>query len=183
MNRSGNLESAAPAGRTRRSAGIRGGAMAIVVAALLAPAATVHAADDSKVLNIYNWSDYIGENTIRDFEKETGIKVTYDTYDGNEVLYAKLRSGHSGYDIVVPSAHWAKREIEGHLLLKLDKSRITTYASLDPWLMAQIASAAKDPGNDYVMPWLWGATTVGINVDKVKAALAICAMSQGSRLA
>jgi len=128
-------------------------------------------ADDAKVLNIYNWSDYIGENTIRDFEKETGIKVTYDTYDGNEVVYAKLRSGHSGYDIVVPSAHWAKREIEGHLLLKLDKSKITTYGNIDPWLLQQIAAAGHDPGNDYLAPWLWGATTVGINVDKVKAAL------------
>jgi len=129
------------------------------------------AADDSKVLNVYNWSDYIGENTIRDFEKETGIKVNYDTFDSNEALYAKLRAGHTGYDIVVPSSHWAKRQIEGHLLLKLDKSKITTYGNLDPWLMGELAVSAKDAGNNYVVPWLWGLSTVGINVEKVKAAL------------
>jgi putrescine transport system substrate-binding protein len=144
-------------------------ALAAGAAALLA--ATPAAADEEKVLNIYNWSDYIGENTIRDFEKETGIKVIYDTFDGNEVLYAKLRAGHTGYDIVVPSAHWAKRDIDGHLLLKLDKTKISTYGNLDPWLMGQLAKAANDAGNDYVVPWLWGATTVGINPDKVKAAL------------
>jgi putrescine transport system substrate-binding protein len=147
------------------------GCLALAAGAALANLSAT-AQDDAKVLNIYNWSDYIGENTIRDFEKETGIKVNYDTFDGNEALYAKLRAGHSGYDIVVPSAHWAKREIEGHMLLKLDKSKITTYANLDPWLMEKIALSAKDPGNDYIMPWLWGATTVGINVDKVKAAIA-----------
>ncbi len=129
------------------------------------------AADDSKVLNVYNWSDYIGETTIRDFEKETGIKVNYDTFDSNEGLYAKLRAGHTGYDVVMPSAHWAKRQIEGHLLLKLDKSKITTYGNLDPWLMGELAVSANDKGNNYVVPWLWGISTVGINVDKVKAAL------------
>jgi len=150
----------------------QGAALAGALAAwLLAGFAAPAAADEDKVLNIYNWSDYIGENTIRDFEKETGIKVVYDTFDGNEVLYAKLRAGHTGYDIVVPSAHWAKRDIDGHLLLKLDKTRITTFGNLDPWLMGQLAKAANDPGNDYVVPWLWGATTVGINPDKVKAAL------------
>jgi len=146
------------------------GAMALACATLaVRPAA---GADDSKVLNIYNWSDYIGETTIRDFEKETGIKVNYDNFDANEVLHAKLRSGHTGYDIVVPSAHWAKRQIEGHLLLKLDKNKITTYGNLDPWLMGELAIAANDTGNEYLVPWLWGVTTVGINVDKVKAALA-----------
>jgi len=145
------------------------GALLLACSALLAgPAA---AADDSKVLNVYNWSDYIGETTIRDFEKETGIKVNYDTFDSNEALYAKLRAGHTGYDIVVPSSHWAKRQIEGHLLLKLDKSKISTYGNLDPWLMGELAVSAKDTGNNYVVPWLWGLSTVGINVDKVKAAL------------
>ena len=144
-------------------------ALGAVLGAGLATAPAV--ADEEKVLNIYNWSDYIGDNTIRDFEKETGIKVVYDTFDGNEALHAKLRSGHTGYDIVGPSAHWAKRQIEGHLLLKLDKSKITTYGNLDPWLMGQLAKAANDTGNEYLVPWLWGATTVGINPDKVKAAL------------
>jgi len=130
------------------------------------------AVDDSNVLNVYNWSDYIGEDTIRNFEKETGIKVNYDTFDTNEALHAKLRAGHTGYDIVVPSVQWAKRQIDGHLLFKLDKSKITTYSNVDRWLMGELAVAGGDPGNDYLMPWLWGFVTVGMNVDKVNAALA-----------
>ena len=147
---------------------------------LSAMTALAWAADDSNVLNVYNWSDYIGETTIRDFEKETGIKVNYDTFDSNEALYAKLRAGNTRYDIVVPSSHWAKRQIEGHLLLKLDKSKITTYGNLDPWLMGELAVSAKDPGNNYVVPWLWGISTVGINVDKVKAALGSVPMPENA---
>lgn len=121
------------------------------------------------VLNIYNWSDYIGETTIADFERETGIKVHYDTFDSNETLHAKLLAGRSGYDIVVPSANWAKLQIDGGLLLPIDKSKIPNYQNLDPYLMGQIGK--MDPGNQYLLPWLWGITTVGINVAKVKTAL------------
>jgi len=161
-----------PRGGHHRGGGRLIGLVLALGAALGAGLAAAPArADDEKVLNIYNWSDYIGDDTIRNFEKETGIKVVYDTFDGNEALHAKLRSGHTGYDVVGPSAHWAKRQIEGHLLLKLDKSKITTYGNLDPWLMGQLAKAANDVGNEYLVPWLWGATTVGINPDKVKAAL------------
>ena len=120
-------------------------------------------------LNVYNWSDYIGESTIRDFERDAGVKVRYDTFDTNETLYAKLVAGHTGYDIVVPSAHWAKLQIDGGLFKKLDKSKIANLKNLDPWVMKQLATV--DPGNQYLVPWLWGITTVGINVDKVKKAL------------
>jgi putrescine transport system substrate-binding protein len=131
-------------------------------------AAPVRAADD-KVLNIYNWSDYIAEDTIANFEKETGIKVRYDTFDSNETLHAKLVAGKTGYDIVVPSSNWAKIQGEGGLLTKLDKSKIATYGNLDPYVMKGLAK--MDPGNQYIVPWLWGITTIGINVDKLKAAL------------
>ncbi|MFN7887767.1 MAG: polyamine ABC transporter substrate-binding protein, partial [Betaproteobacteria bacterium] len=123
----------------------------------------------SKVLNVYNWSDYIGDDTIANFEKETGIKVRYDNYDSNETLHAKLVAGRSGYDIVVPSSNWGKLQLEGGLLQKLDKSKIPNYGNLDPAVMKQIAS--MDPGNQFLVPWLWGVTTIGINVDKVRAAL------------
>lgn len=126
-------------------------------------------ADEANVLNIYNWSDYIGDDTIKNFEKETGIKVHYDTFDSNETLQAKLLAGNSGYDIVVPSSNWAKLQLEGGLFMKLDKSKITTYHNLDPYVMKNLASV--DPDNQYLAPWLWGITTVGINVNKVKAAL------------
>lgn len=135
-------------------------------AALLAGAA--HAADP-KVLNIYNWSDYIADDTIKNFEKETGIKVRYDTYDNNEILHAKLVAGKTGYDIVVPGSHFAKTQIEGGLLQKLDRSKLTNWDNLDKALLEQLAKL--DPGNAYLVDWMWGYVTVGINVNKVKSAL------------
>jgi putrescine transport system substrate-binding protein len=140
-------------------------ALAASVACLVSP---VQAAE-SKVLNIYNWSDYIGPNTIANFEKETGIKVRYDNFDTNEILHAKLVAGKTGYDLVVPSSNWAKVQLEGGLLMPIDKSKVPNLKNLDPNLMKQLGS--MDPGNAYLTPWLWGITTLGINVDKVKAAI------------
>jgi putrescine transport system substrate-binding protein len=126
-------------------------------------------AAEPKVLNIYNWSDYIADDTIKNFEKETGIKVNYDNYDNNEVLHAKLVAGKTGYDIVVPSAHFAKTQIEGGLLQKLDRSKLTNWGNLDAGLLEQLAKV--DPGNEHLVDWLWGYIAVGINTTKVKAAL------------
>ena len=128
-----------------------------------------HAADPGKVLNIYNWSDYIAEDTIKNFEKEYGIKVRYDNYDNNEILHAKLVAGKTGYDIVVPGAHFAKTQIEGGLLQKLDKSKLTNWGNLDKSVLEQMAKV--DPGNEYLVDWMWGYVTIGINVNKVKEAL------------
>jgi putrescine transport system substrate-binding protein len=126
-------------------------------------------AAEEKILNIYNWSDYLAPDTIPNFEKETGIKVRYDVFDSNEILHAKLVAGKTGYDIVVPSSNWAKLQIEGGLFQKLDKSQLSNYKNLDPNIMGQIAKL--DPGNTYLVDWLWSYDTVGINVDKVKKAL------------
>jgi len=128
-----------------------------------------YAAEEEKVLNIYNWSDYIAPDTIANFEKETGIKVRYDNFDSNETLHAKLVAGKTGYDIVVPSSNWAKIQMQGGLLKKLDRSKLPNWKNLDPNILAQMSKL--DPGNQYLVNWLWGYTTVGINVDKVKAAL------------
>ena len=144
-----------------------GWTLAISAFAVLA-GGLAHAADP-KVLNIYNWSDYIADDTIKNFEKETGIKVRYDNYDNNEVLHAKLVAGKTGYDIVVPSSHFAKTQIEGGLLQKLDRSKLTNWGNLDKGLLEQLAKL--DPGNQYLVDWMWGYVTVGINVNKVKAAL------------
>lgn len=130
---------------------------------------SANAQAQSKVLNIYNWSNYIGPETIANFEKETGIKVRYDNFDSNEILHAKLVAGKTGYDIVVPSSNWAKIQIEGGLLQKLDKNKIPNLKNLDPAVLKQLA--VMDTGNSYLVPWLGGATILGINVDKVKAAL------------
>nr|WP_145551671.1 polyamine ABC transporter substrate-binding protein [Variovorax boronicumulans] len=151
--------------RSHRMAGAFAG-LALACAAL-APQAAL--AQEEKVLNIYNWSDYIAEDTIANFEKETGIKVRYDNFDNNEIVHAKLVAGKTGYDIVVPSSYWAKLQADGGLLQKLDKSKLPNLKNLDPVLLEQLAKL--DPGNQYQVNWLWGYTTVGINVDKVKAAL------------
>ena len=142
---------------------------ALLIAGVVALSASTALAQEAKVLNIYNWSDYIAEDTIKNFEKETGIKVRYDTFDNNEILHAKLVAGKTGYDIVVPSSNWAKLQMEGGLLRKLDKSLLPNLKNLDPDIQQQIASL--DPGNQYLVNWLWGYTTVGINTAKVKAAL------------
>ncbi|MDQ6627320.1 MAG: polyamine ABC transporter substrate-binding protein [Pseudomonadota bacterium] len=142
--------------------------IAAVAVLLLGAAAPVLAADP-KLLNIYNWSDYIADDTIKNFEKETGIKVNYDNYDANEVLHAKLIAGNTGYDIVVPGSHFAKQQIAGGLLQKLDRSKLGNWGNLDPALLKQLDKV--DPGNQYLVDWLWGYVTVGINLPKVKAAL------------
>ncbi len=126
-------------------------------------------AAEEKVLNIYNWSDYIAPDTIANFEKETGIKVRYDIFDSNEILHAKLIAKNTGYDIVVPGSNWAKLQIEGGLLQKLDKSKLPNWKNLDEGILKKMAEL--DPGNEYLVDWMWSYNTVGINVDKVKAAL------------
>jgi len=144
-------------------------AVAASLAAVLLASATRAAAPEPKVLNIYNWSDYIADDTLKNFEKETGIKVNYDNYDANETLHSKLVAGKTGYDIVVPSAHFAKVQIEAGLFQKLDRSKLTNWGNLDPTLLGLMAKV--DPGNQYLVDWLWGFVTVGINTGKVKAAL------------
>jgi putrescine transport system substrate-binding protein len=144
-------------------------ALTLALAAASAAFAGAAFAAEEKVLNIYNWSDYIADDTIKNFEKETGIKVNYDNYDANEILHAKLIAGKTGYDIVVPGAHFAKTQIEGGLFQKLDKSKLTNWGNLDKGLLEQLA--AVDPGNQYLVDWMWGYVTVGINTAKVKAAL------------
>src|SRR5580692_7581180 len=111
-----------------------------MAAALLALTAAARA--EAPELHVYNWSDYIAPDTIANFEKETGIAVTYDVYDGNEVLEAKLLAGHSGYDIVVPSASpFMARQIKAGAYRMLDKSKLPTWKNLDPQLLALAATA------------------------------------------
>ncbi|HEV8679459.1 MAG TPA: polyamine ABC transporter substrate-binding protein [Stellaceae bacterium] len=121
-------------------------------------------------LHIYNWSDYIAPDTIANFTKETGIAVTYDVYDGNEVLEAKLLAGHSGYDIVVPSASpFMARQIAAGAYLALDKAKLPNLTNLDPQMLALAAPA--DPGNAHGVPYLWSVTGIGYNVAMVQRAL------------
>jgi len=136
-----------------------------------APVASAPAPEpaEEKVLNVYNWPDYIPEGMLAAFEKETGIKVNYDTFETNEALHAKLVAGNTGYDIVVPGSTFAKPQIEGGMFQPLDKAKVTNLKNLDPAVMAVLTKA--DPDNKHLVPWAWSFTTVGINKTKVEKAL------------
>ena len=144
----------------------------IIAAALLAlaAAAVLPAGAEEPALHVYNWSDYIAPDTVANFAKETGIAVTYDVYDGNEVLETKLLAGHSGYDVVVPTAMpYMARQIAAGAYLTLDKTKLTNLKNLDPVIVAMVAVA--DPGNAYGVPYLWGVTGIGYNKALVVKAL------------
>ena len=138
-----------------------------LITSLLSTSITAHAEEQ---LHIYNWSDYIAEDTIEQFEAETGIDVVYDVYDANEVLEAKLLVGNSGYDVVFPTARpFAQRMIKAGIFQKLDKSQLSNFSNLSPVILKSLADI--DGGNQYLMPYMWGSSGIGINVDKVKAIL------------
>lgn len=121
-------------------------------------------------LHIYNWNDYFAEDTLKEFEARTGIEVVLDVYDANEVLEAKLFAGHSGYDLVFPTMQpFAARQIQAGLYLPLDRSKLSGWSNLDPQLLQSLAAA--DPHNAHVVPYMWGTTGLGLNVEKVRAAL------------
>ncbi len=129
----------------------------------LAAAGAVQAQDN--VLHIYNWSDYIAEDTLQKFTDATGIEVTYDVYDSNEVLEAKMLAGSSGYDVVVPTSDFLQRQIAAGVYQPLDKSKLPNLANMDPALMA--GAAAYDPGNEHAVIYMWGTTGIGYNTKAV----------------
>lgn len=141
----------------------------IILASVASVLASTAFADEDKVLNIYNWSDYIAEDTIKKFEEQTGIKVTYDVFDSNEVLEAKLLAGSSGYDLVVPSASFMARQIQAGVFQKLDKSKLPNMKNMDAQIMGNVAE--YDPGNEHAVIYLWGTTGIGYNEGKVKERL------------
>lgn len=145
-----------------RSLCIRTAAACVVVAIIPFSA---HA--DDKIINIYNWSDYIGPNVIPGFEKETGIHVSYDVYDANETLEAKLSAGASGYDIAVPTMiPFLARDITAGLYQKIDKSKLKNWGNQDPDILKILSKF--DPGNNYAVPWIIGTDGLAINVQKIK---------------
>ena len=123
----------------------------------------------TKELKIYNWSDYVDPETIKDFEKNNGIKVGYDLYDSNESLEAKVLTGKSGYDLVVPSNSHVGRQIKAGAYQEINKSLIPNYGNIDPTLLKMLEGV--DPGNKFAVPYFWGINTMAINKDKVEKAL------------
>lgn len=137
----------------------------------LAAATLSGAALAQQTVHIYNWSDYIGEETLADFEQATGIKPVYDVFDSNETLEGKLLAGRTGYDVVVPSNHFLGKQIKAGAFQPLDRTKLPNWSNLDPALLKQLE--ANDPGNQYAVPYLWGTNGIGYNVEKVKAALGV----------
>jgi putrescine transport system substrate-binding protein len=126
-----------------------------------------NAASEEKVVNIYNWADYIGKDTLAQFERETGIKVVYDTYDADETLEAKMMAGDSGYDVVSTSTDYFSRQIKAGIYQELDRSKLPNWKNLDPGVLTREASA--DPGNRHAMPYLRHVNGFAYNVGLVKA--------------
>lgn len=132
----------------------------LTMTAALALAASAHAQE--KTLNVYNWSDYIDESILTDFTKETGIKITYDVFDSNEILETKLLAGSTGYDVVVPSASFLARQIQAGVFQELDKSKLPNLKHL--WDVVTKRTEIYDPGQKFSINYMWGTTGIGYNV-------------------
>jgi putrescine transport system substrate-binding protein len=139
--------------------------------ALLAPA--IASAQSERVVNFYNWSDYIDPSVLEAFTKDTGIKVRYDTFDANETLETKLLAGKSGYDVVVPTGYFLQRQIAAGVFQKLDKSKLPNLVNAWPLIAQRLAF--YDPGNQFAVNYMWGTTGIGYNVKKMHEILGAAA--------
>jgi putrescine transport system substrate-binding protein len=144
-------------------------AAGVLAVGTLAGMASVPASAQDKVVNVYNWSDYIDESVLEDFTKETGIKVRYDVFDSNEVLETKLLGGKTGYDVVVPTGSFLQRQIQAGVFLPLDKSKLPNLQY--QWPMISERLGVYDPENKFAVNYMWGTTGIGMNIDKVKERL------------
>jgi putrescine transport system substrate-binding protein len=136
-----------------------------VLAAFFVAGSTAPVWSQDAVVNVYNWSDYIDESILEDFEKETGIKVVYDVFDSNDILETKLLAGGTGYDVVVPTGGFLSRQIQAGVFQKLDKSKLTNLGNM--WDVVSKRTAIYDPGNAYSINYMWGTTGIGYNVKKI----------------
>ncbi len=143
----------------------RGRILATAVAGVLAASMSFAQAQQRSV-NFYNWSNYMAPGVLEEFTKETGIKVTYDTFDANETVETRLLAGKSGYDVVVPTAYFLQRQIAANIFQKLDKSKLPNLANAWPEVTKRLA--IYDPGNAFAANYMWGTTGIGYNVKKVQ---------------
>ena len=148
---------------------MRRGALLWAFALALLGAGPAPAQNPERVVNVYNWSDYIDPKVLEAFTKETGIKVVYDTYDNNEILETKLLAGRSGYDIVVPSGPFLQRLIRAGVFQPLDKAKLPNLRYAWPEITQRLA--VYDPGNAYAVDYMWGTTGIGVNLTAVRERL------------
>ncbi len=142
--------------------------LAVLAAAIIVMGFAAACAASERIVNVYNWSDYIAPKIIEDFTKESGIKVRYDTFDTNDTLEAKLLAGRSGYDVVVPTGYFLARQIKAGVFQKLDKQRLPNLVNIWPIIAQRLAK--YDPGNDYAVNYMWGTTGIGFNSANVRQA-------------
>jgi putrescine transport system substrate-binding protein len=139
--------------------------IALGVALLL----SAQAKAEDRIVNFYNWSNYMAPGVLDAFTRETGIKVVYDTFDANETLETRLLAGKSGYDVVVPTAYFLQRQITAHVFQKLDKSKLPNLANAWPLVVRRLST--YDPGNLYAVNYMWGTTGIGYNFKAVQKIL------------
>jgi len=151
----------------------------IILIATLLVAWTV-GAEEEKILNVFNWADYIGETTISDFEAEYGIDVNYDVYDSTEIVEAKLLAGRTGYDVVVHAVRYSERLFPIGVYQPLDRSKLTNWNNLDPWVME--VQARYDPGNKYGVNYMWGTTGFAYNIRMVRQRMPDAPIDSGDML-
>jgi len=143
--------------------------LVVLAAACMTIAPAAGQQTGQRVVNIYNWSDYIAPGVVEDFSNETGIKVRYDTFDSNDTLETKLLAGKSGYDVVVPTAYFLERQIKAGVFQKLDKAKLPNLANMWPEISQRLA--AYDPGNQYAVNYMWGTIGIGYNARKARDVL------------
>ncbi len=146
-------------------------AIGLATATTLASIFAFSAFAQDKVVNVYNWSDYIDDSILEDFTKETGIKVVYDVFDSNEILETKLLAGGTGYDVVVPTGAFLARQIQAGVFQKLDKAKLPNISNM--WDVVATQTAKYDPDNAYSVNYMWGTTGIGYNVKKIQDVLGI----------
>src|SRR3954462_14470402 len=144
--------------------------LALVAAlAVITPAAAQTKSE--RIVNVYNWTDYIAPDAMEEFTRETGIKARYDTFDSNDTLETELLAGKSGYDVVVPTAYFLERQIKAGVFQKLDKAKLPNLVNMWPEITQRLAS--YDPGNVYAVNYMWGTVGIGYNVKKAREVLGI----------
>jgi putrescine transport system substrate-binding protein len=152
--------------RARRAAAAL---LAAISAVIFVSVCSPVGAQTERVVNFYNWTDYVDPTVLEDFTRQTGIKVRYDTFDSNDTLETKLLAGKSGYDVVVPSAYFLQRQIKAGVVQKLDKSKLPNLVNMWPEVTRRLA--AYDPGNQYAVNYMWGTTGIGYNVKQARERL------------
>ena len=139
----------------------------LLAACVMALSLNAANANDNNTLYFYNWTEYVPPGLLEQFTKETGIKVIYSTYESNESMYAKLKTYQDGaYDLVVPSTYFVAKMSKEGMLQKIDTGKLGNFHHLDPSLLHK----SFDPNNEYSVPYIWGATAIGVNRDEIDPA-------------